>query len=983
MFNIVSPICKLLKLTASVQVFFFSLFYLMVLLFVGTIAQKDMGLYAAQTKFFSSFFMDFYGVPLPSGYSILGLMFVGLAVKTFTEKMKKGELGSFITHLSVLLLFFGGFLTAFTTNEGFMVVEEGASSNYFSDYHQTELAIIQPLDKNTQRVYAFTQDLLNAGGSLTYSEKPSFGSIKVVKFYPNAQIQRYNKEQNFENAHPSFNSYKVTGLPKHKESEMNQSALLLNIEGVQYLLFEDMPFKPKANIGGEKYTLELRQKRTYLPFKIHLNKFEKNNYKGTSEAKSYKSFIELEDENAQRWSHLIEMNEPLRYEDYTLYQSSFIEGTQNATVLAVVQNKGRLFPYIASIVLCIGLLVHLFIRLPKLIRKSSACVLLALLFTGFNINVQALDGSKTLENIANIPVLENGRIKPIDSFARHQLLQFYGKDSLPNMSASAWLVHLILNPEQAYSQKIFTVKNPAVLHMLGFYNLDIPARLSFETLAKAMAKLTPQIESFKQNRNQLSIEESQLLTLHDNIVAYYDLSRSFSFVLPLFVLNESQALVVGLESKKAYNYLDMKPVIYKLEELAQKSPTVENKQLVEKFYKISQDYQSTLLKIVPAQWGETSDWYSPWQTMEQGQGSPKTAAFFNVWGTLSLLYLTGEERLMLPVTDNILTQSMNLSPQSKPSMSVNLNTSLEYAYNQFQPFHWGLVVAVLCFILWMLWQVLPKKLIYMLMAGLLVTMFTLLTSGISMRMLIMQRPPVATLYESILFVSWVVVIFSFIFEYKRRDGIGFFLASALGSVLLFVASRYALDGDTMGNLKAVLNTNFWLATHVVVITIGYGCSLVAGLLAHVYLVQRLRAVPVTVLSKLHKNVLAACLIALFFTTLGTILGGIWADQSWGRFWGWDPKENGAMFICLWLIWVLHGRIAGYLRALYFASLTAAINIVVALAWFGVNLLGVGLHSYGFTQNILWALMLFCVAQLIVILLLTFMNYKKEKTVKLS
>lgn len=963
------------------EVFFFSLFYLMILLVLGTLAQKDMGLYAAQTKFFNGFFMSFYGVPLPAGYSVLALMFVGLAVKTFYEKTKKSEIGSFITHFSVLLLFFGGFLTAFTTQEGFMVVEEGTSSNYFSDYHKTELAVIEHLDDGTNKVYAIPEDMLKKAGGLKSEKLQFLQMFDVIQFYKNVEVQRYNAAQKFENAHESFNSFKVTGIEKNKESEMNQSALFLNIQGKKYLLFEDMPFKPKIKINNKKYTLELRQKRTYVPFKVHLNKFEKNNYKGTLEAKSYKSFVELENSKGQRWSHLIEMNEPLRFEDYTLYQSSFIEGTKNATVLAVVQNKGRLFPYIASIVMCIGLLVHLFIRLPKLMRKSSFSLLVALLFTGVNMNAHALDGSKTLENIANIPVLENGRVKPLDSFARHKLLEFYGKDSLPDMSASAWLVDLLLNPQQAYNKKVFTVKNPAVLHMLGFYDIEIPARLSFEMLAKAMAKVAPDIERFKQNVDSVTIEQSQLLRLHSNVVTYYDLSRSFTFVLPLFVLTDTQATFIGLEAGKAYNYLEIKPFIYILEELAENNPTPENVQIVDKFNKISQDYQSSLLKIVPTQWGDGADWYSPWQTMEQGQGSPKTAGFFNTWGIVSLLYLSGEEKLMRPMSQKLLEQSLQLPPEIK-NVSVYSKTWLEYVYNQFQPFQWALVVSILCFILWMLWQIMPKKSIYTLMIGLLIMLFTLLTSGILMRIFIMWRPPVATLYESILFVSWVVAVFSFVFEYKRRDGIGFFLASALGSVLLFVASRYALDGDTMGNLKAVLNTNFWLATHVVVITIGYGCSLVAGLLAHVYLVQRFRNVAQSTLSKLHKNTLAACLIALFFTTLGTILGGIWADQSWGRFWGWDPKENGAMLICLWLIWVLHGRIAGYLRALYFASLTACLNIVVALAWFGVNLLGVGLHSYGFTENILAALTLFCVSQFAVIIILTYMNYKKEKLVKL-
>jgi len=119
------------------------------------------------------------------------------------------------------------------------------------------------------------------------------------------------------------------------------------------------------------------------------------------------------------------------------------------------------------------------------------------------------------------------------------------------------------------------------------------------------------------------------------------------------------------------------------------------------------------------------------------------------------------------------------------------------------------------------------------------------------------------------------------------------------------------------------------------------------------------------------------LVALLLTSVGTVLGGIWADQSWGRFWGWDPKENGALLIVLWLIWIQHGRQSGHIRPLAYVAGMAALNIIVALAWFGVNLLGVGLHSYGFTSGIASGLALFCIAETMIILLLWFLIRKQQ------
>ncbi len=120
---------------------------------------------------------------------------------------------------------------------------------------------------------------------------------------------------------------------------------------------------------------------------------------------------------------------------------------------------------------------------------------------------------------------------------------------------------------------------------------------------------------------------------------------------------------------------------------------------------------------------------------------------------------------------------------------------------------------------------------------------------------------------------------------------------------------------------------------------------------------------------LFKNIHSAALLALFFAGIGTVLGGIWADQSWGRFWGWDPKENGALLIVLWLIWVLHGRISGQLKHQGTLYGLCFLSVILALSWFGVNLLGVGLHAYGFTDSATWSLGLFTIVEIAFILVI--------------
>jgi ABC-type transport system involved in cytochrome c biogenesis permease subunit len=189
---------------------------------------------------------------------------------------------------------------------------------------------------------------------------------------------------------------------------------------------------------------------------------------------------------------------------------------------------------------------------------------------------------------------------------------------------------------------------------------------------------------------------------------------------------------------------------------------------------------------------------------------------------------------------------------------------------------------------------------------------------------------------------------------------------------------YGLDtGDTMHVLQAVLDTQFWLSTHVVTVTLGYGATFLAGLLGTCALVHRMWVGNVKtkhsdaktvarVQDRLYRMTYGVVCFALFFSFIGTVLGGLWADDSWGRFWGWDPKENGALMIVLWNAAVLHARWDRWIGQRGFALFAIGGNIITAWSWFGTNQLGIGLHSYGFTSGVLMLLMGYVLSQLILI-----------------
>ncbi|MEN0111162.1 MAG: cytochrome c biogenesis protein CcsA, partial [Planctomycetota bacterium] len=249
------------------------------------------------------------------------------------------------------------------------------------------------------------------------------------------------------------------------------------------------------------------------------------------------------------------------------------------------------------------------------------------------------------------------------------------------------------------------------------------------------------------------------------------------------------------------------------------------------------------------------------------------------------------------------------------------------------------------------------------------------TFALVARVYISGRPPVTNLYSSAVFIGWAGVLLGVAFEAIYRLGIGSAVSAVLGFATLVVAHYLSLDGDTFTVLQAVLDTQFWLATHVVCVTLGYATVLLAGFLGIAYLAAdcaprwlgQKSAIDKRAADQLTRMTYGTVCFALFFSFIGTVLGGLWADDSWGRFWGWDPKENGALIIVLWNALVLHARWGKMIGPRGLAMLAVGGNMVTTWSWFGVNELGVGLHAYGASDSptavyLAW----FCASQLAVI-----------------
>jgi ABC-type transport system involved in cytochrome c biogenesis permease subunit len=289
----------------------------------------------------------------------------------------------------------------------------------------------------------------------------------------------------------------------------------------------------------------------------------------------------------------------------------------------------------------------------------------------------------------------------------------------------------------------------------------------------------------------------------------------------------------------------------------------------------------------------------------------------------------------------------------------------EFFFNHADPFTHSMTLYVLAFLLacfsWLGWnRPLNRTAFYLLLLALAVHTF-----GLGSRMYLQERPPVTNLYSSAIFIGWGAVIVALILERIFRDGIGAACAGAIGFVTLIIAHHLAGSGDTLEMLQAVLDTNIWLATHVVVVTTGYAAMFLAGMLAMIYIIRGLftRSLKKPIADSLSRMTYGVVCFATLFSFVGTVLGGIWADQSWGRFWGWDPKENGAVLIVLWCAITLHARWGGFIRQRGLMIMAIFGNIVTSFSWFGVNMLGVGLHSYGFMDKAFPWLCAFVASQL--------------------
>ncbi len=544
-----------------------------------------------------------------------------------------------------------------------------------------------------------------------------------------------------------------------------------------------------------------------------------------------------------------------------------------------------------------------------------------------------------LNAFAHLPVKYEGRKKPVDTFARNFLTVLSDKQSIRTaegnrISATQWLLDNVSGRPEAMDYKVFRIENLDVLTSLGLEERK-RFRYSYREILPALNKLDVAARSaYGKEDRQRDLYDKQIMKMANKIYLFQNVMASFE---DPSAIPQEQLMATAQRYMRLQNY--SVPLVI--------PPNSGNPRW--------RPLMSTLLSSHPAM-----------NSVIEGHDISADPLAAHL-GAMLAAYRTGDVDLF----NSELMEYGTLLQIDNPAVFEKLD--FEVFYNRLGAFMKSASLYLLVFVLSLFGWLFRKEGLIGAARTLMICAFIPHTFAIVVRSFLSGYPPVTNLYSSAIFIGWAAVAAGIVIELgfrKKASGMGNLVGGIAGFVTLLIAHFLAGDGDTMEQMRAVLDTRFWLATHVITISLGYMATFVAGTLGVFYVFSGLftRRLDEETGENMYRMMYGVTCFALLLSFVGTVLGGLWADDSWGRFWGWDPKENGALLIVIWNAIMLHARYGGMVQRRGFAVMAIFGNIVTAWSWFGVNQLGVGLHSYGFTQSATFWLMVFVLTQFAVVLL---------------
>jgi cytochrome c-type biogenesis protein CcsB len=495
-------------------------------------------------------------------------------------------------------------------------------------------------------------------------------------------------------------------------------------------------------------------------------------------------------------------------------------------------------------------------------------------------------GSLDFKQWGLLAIQDGGRRKPVDTFARETLIRITGRSTYTDKTGRKWQPNdFVLSAQlETHDWK----SEPMVLVSLG--------------------KL----------KEQLGLDKSQRRFSFAQLAGSPELNR---------LANEAQAL------KRAEKPLDR---------VQQEALSVSDRLAL-----FAHVLDGSALLIVPASKNETDAWVVPTE-FPRYYTDAQFAPLEIQLRTLADAYAQGDgfnfSRAANQLRENLRALSPRIYPQDR-------QLRLEYFYNHFAGFYraiWCYGIALVILIVAHLRK--RGRALQNLGVAIALVGLAFQTSGIVMRCMIAGRPPVTNMYESIIWVSFAVSFFGMIFFARYRTPVYLLAALPVTLVALLLVHQMPIAmPSSIEPLVPVLRDNFWLTIHVLTITLSYAAFALAMGFGHILLWRYARnPAAASADAPMHFWLYRVLQLGVLLLAAGTILGGVWANYSWGRFWGWDPKETWALIALLCYILTLHGRLAGWWTEFGLVVASVVCFLAVLMAWYGVNfVLGKGLHSYGF------------------------------------
>jgi ABC-type transport system involved in cytochrome c biogenesis permease subunit len=787
-----------------------------------------------------------------------------------------------------------------------------------------------------------------------------------------------------------------------------------------------------VTVDGETYQFGLRLHREVKPYWVQLDDVQRINWSGSTTPRDYSSFIRIvdtetgEDRNERVW-----MNNPLRYRGETFYQSNYtpLPGGKELTGIQVVQNSGWLIPYVACSITALGMLVHFWGTLTRFIARrrretgihsdsplqpdpfdrfseeelsgnvsgpsvdraasttkpennsefwpvalwvsavTLAAVVLLLPASSLKNLIRPTDRDTSFDfaSAGKIPVQYGGRVMPLDAYARQTLKAMTNKDSLPidgapskiqervdtrKMSAVQWLMEVSTDSEEIRRLPMFRIDAGEVRSELDLERRESKL-YSLQDIGEKIDRFTKLVEeaSAKDSGDQ-DFKDKKLIEL-DLRTRQYTLAAA-AFRLPLLDEIPAEFFPEGT-SEQTRQMFALRRLEDRMNSLANmNAPAL-----------IPPPLEEATSTVNQPKWTPFAPAY--FEMAKSGMGEDQSAAGIRSFSKMMRAYSKNDAVAFNAAVDEHLA-----GVQTYPIIGYDTAAvSLERWIGGASPTNVAIVFYIVAFVLGLIAMAVNAPRLSQAVWGTVAIAFLIHTIVIIARVYITGRAPVINLYSSAVFVGWAAALFGLVIERIFRYGTGNLLAAFAGFITLQVADYLTLNvgqAETMGVLQAVLDTQFWLSTHVITVSLGYVATMAAGMLGILYVISGWIGASDRTKRDLYRVVYGASCFGILFSFVGTVLGGLWADDSWGRFWGWDPKENGALLIVIWNALMLHARWDGMVKAKGFAILAIGGNIITAWSWFGTNELGIGLHSYGFTEGMLMSLAIFFAVQMAFIIL---------------